>query len=48
MKIRAIRTNLLFLGDVLKGLLEQRPEWLNGSDEGALGGGVGRLHRWSE
>ena len=38
----------LFLRNVLEGLLQQRPEGLDGGDEGALSGGVGRLHRGAE
>ena len=35
----------LLFGNVLKRLLQQLPEGGDGGDEGALGGGVGRLHR---
>ena len=35
----------LFLRDILEGLLQQLPEGLDGLDEGALRGGMGRLHR---
>ena len=38
----------LLLRNILEGFLQERPERLDGSDEGALGGGVGRLHRGAE